>query len=527
MEKDHGHFIVPPGQRSEPGVDGAGPARSVGGGDCGPAGFLANAPGPGKLAPVPFTVFRPPTTRRARRGVKARRRTELGLMVAAGVIIVATYVLMILGNTTRFPSNLTPLLLAILGLGVATHVANRVFAPDANAVVMPIVFLLNGLGYVMIARVDQALCHVSTCPLHYPYYAPLQAAWTAGGVTAYIVTLAVIRRSRDLDRYRYLLLTSGVILLLLPLVPGLGRNINHARLWIQVGSFEFQPVEIGKIVLCIFFASYFADKRELLTIPTARLGNRLVLDPRPLVPILLAWGFAVLVMSLEGDIGFSALLFTLFIGLLWVTTGRTGYLVFGLVLFGIGAYIAGKYFAQTHVRVADWLNPWPLANTSGGQLVQSWYSLGSGGIGGSGLGLGSAAYQVTNANTDFIFVVIGEEMGLLGSTMVVTAFLLLVGAGLHIAQTARSEFAKLVAVGLTITIGFQAFFIMGGIVRLLPLTGITLPFISYGGSALIANYVLVALLMRISDEGTAAVDISEQAKYEEDLERRRRLLTGS
>jgi cell division protein FtsW (lipid II flippase) len=476
---------------------------------------------------VPVLTLRSTTTKRPRRGIKARRRTELGLMAAAGAIIVATYVLMIVGNTSKFPSNLTPLLLCILGLGAATHLANRVFVPDANAVVMPIVFLLNGLGYVMIARVDQALCHVATCHPHYPYYAPLQAAWTAGGVAVYVVTLAVVRRSRDLDRYRYLLLAAGVLLMLLPLVPGIGRNIQGARLWIQVGSFEFQPVEIGKIVLCIFFASYFADKRELLTIPTARLGNRLVLDPRPMVPIVLAWGFAIIVMSLEHDIGFSALLFTLFIGLLWVTTGRTGYLVFGLVLFGIGAYVTGKYFAQTHVRVEDWLNPWPLANGSGGQLVQSWYALGNGGIGGTGLGLGQAAYLVSNSNTDFIFAVIGEEMGLLGSSMVVVAFLLLAGAGLHIAQTARSEFAKLVATGLTIIVGFQAFFIIGGIVRILPLTGITLPFISYGGSALIANYMLVALLMRISDEGTAAVDAAEQAKYEEDLERRRRLLTGN
>ena len=286
-------------------------------------------------------------------------------MVAAAAIIVATYVLMIVGNTSKFPTNLTPLLLCILGLGAATHLANRVFVPDANAVVMPIVFLLNGLGYVMIARIDQALCHASTCHPHYPYYAPLQAAWTAGGVAAYIVTLAIIRRSRDLDRYRYLLLAAGVILLLLPLVPGLGRNIQGARLWIQVGSFEFQPVELGKIVLCIFFASYFAEKRELLTIPTARLGNRLVLDPRPMVPIVLAWGFAILVMSLEHDIGFSALLFTLFIGLLWVTTGRTGYLVFGILLFAVGAYVTGKYFSQTHIRVEDWLNPWPLANGTG------------------------------------------------------------------------------------------------------------------------------------------------------------------
>jgi len=468
---------------------------------------------------VPLLTLRSSTSNRSRRGVKARRRTELGLLVAAGGIIVATYVLMILGNTAKVPSNLAPLLVSILLLGGVTHVANRIFAPDANAVVMPIVFLLNGLGYVMISRIDLGTGK---------HYAPLQAAWTAVGVAAYVLTLFAVRRSRDLDRYRYILLSAGVVLLLLPLVPGLGRNIGGARLWIQFGSFEFQPVELAKIVLCVFFASYFADKRELLTIPTARFGNRLVLDPRPLVPIVLAWAFAVLVMSLEHDIGFSALLFTLFIGLLWVTTGRTGYLVLGVVLFAIGAYISAKYFSQTHVRVQDWLDPWKVANTSGYQLVQTWYAMGSGGVGGSGLGLGSLAYTLSSTSrTDFIFGVIGEEMGLLGSTMVIVAFLLLVGAGLRIAQSARSEFAKLTATGLTIIIGFQAFFIIGGIVRLLPLTGITLPFVSYGGSALIANYVLVALLMRISDEGSAGVDSAEQAKYEEDQERRRRLLTGS
>ena len=466
---------------------------------------------------MPLLTLHSRSSSRVRRGVKARRRTELGLLVAAGVIIVATYILMILGNTAKVPSDLTPLLISILALGGVTHVANRVFAPDANAVVIPIIFLLNGLGYVMISRIDLGTGR---------HYAPLQAAWIAGGVAAYVITLFVIRRTRDLDRYRYLLLTGGVILLLLPLVPGIGANIYGARLWIQVGSFEFQPVELAKIVLCIFFASYFADKRELLTIPTARFGNRLVLDPRPLVPIVLAWGFAILIMSLEHDIGFSALLFTLFIGMLWVTTGRTGYLVLGLVLFGIGAYVTSKYFNQTHVRVEDWLNPWRLANGSGRQLVQSWFAMGSGGIGGSGLGLGVGAYLIANSRTDFIFAVIGEEMGLLGSTMVVVAFLLLVGAGLRIAQSARSEFAKLVATGLTLIIGFQAFFIIGGIVRLLPLTGITLPFVSYGGSALIANYVLIALLMRVSDEGSSDVDASEQASYEEDLERRRRLLAG-
>jgi cell division protein FtsW (lipid II flippase) len=461
--------------------------------------------------------MRDPESRIIRRAFKARRRTELGLLVAAAVIIVAAYTLMILGNTSKVPADVVPLMVAMLLLGGVGHVANRIFVPSAHPVVLPIAFLLNGLGYVMIVRID--LGTGST-------YAPLQAAWTAGGVAVYVLTLALVRRSRDLDRYRYLLLAGGVILLLLPLVPHFGANINGARLWIKVGRFEFQPVELAKIVLCVFFASYFAEKRELLSIPTARLGNRLVLDPRPLVPILLAWGFAIVVMSLEHDIGFSALLFTLFIGMLWVTTGRTGYLVLGIALFAVGAYVSGRYLSQTHIRVEDWLDPWKYADGSGRQLVQAWYSLGSGGIGGTGLGLGAGAYEITNSNTDYIFAVIGEEMGLLGSTMVVVAFLLLAGAGLRIAQTARSEFAKLTAVGLTMIIGFQAFFIIGGVVRLLPLTGITLPFVSYGGSALIANYVLIALLMRISDEGGAAADAADQSQFDQYQERKRRLLGG-
>jgi cell division protein FtsW (lipid II flippase) len=454
------------------------------------------------------------------RGVKARRRTELGLLVFASLIIVATYTLMVLGNTKKLPSDSVPLLILMLVLAAIAHVANRVLAPNANAAILPIAFLLNGIGYTMIVRLD-------LYPTPQTHYAPLQATWTAVGVGAYVLTLFVVRRSRDLDRYRYLLLVGGVGLLLMPLVPHLGANINGARLWIHIGSLEFQPVELAKIVLCIFFASYFAEKRELLTIPTARLGNRLVVDPRPLVPIALAWVFAIGVMSLEHDIGFSALLFTLFIALLWVTTGRTGYLVLGVVLFGIGAYLSGRYFSQTHIRIETWLDPWKVIPPfdPGYQLRQAWFSLGSGGIGGSGLGLGAPG-TIPNANTDFIFAGIGEEMGLLGSTMVVVAFLLIVGAGLRAAQSAKSEFSKLTATGLTVIIGFQAFFIIGGVVRLLPLTGITLPFVSYGGSALIANYILIALLMRISDEGATNVDAAERDQFEKTEEARRALLAG-
>jgi len=448
---------------------------------------------------VPVLTLRSSTTKRPHRAFKARRRTELGLLVAAAIIVIATYTLMILGNTAKVPTDVVPLMVVMLLLGGVAHIANRIFVPSAHPVILPIAFLLNGIGYVMIFRIDLGLNKS---------FAPLQAAWTAGGVAAYVVTLAIVRRSRDLDRYRYLLLALGVLLLLLPLAPHpLGATINGARLWVKVGQFEFQPVELAKIVLVIFFASYFADKRELLTIPTARFGNRLFLDPRPLVPILLAWA--------------------LFIGLLWVTTGRTGYLVLGVVLFAVGAYLANRYFYQTHIRVETWLDPWKiLPQDPGRQLREAWYALGSGGIGGSGLGLGFGAYQIPVPQTDFIFAIIGEEMGLLGSTMVVVAFLLLVGAGLRIAQAARSEFAKLTAVGLTMIIGFQAFFIIGGVVRILPLTGITLPFVAYGGSALIANYILIALLMRISDEGGAAADAADQAEWEKSEERRERLLSG-
>ena len=467
---------------------------------------------------MPVMTLRTPQSMRRARGVKARRRTELGLLVLASLIIVGAYTLMVLGNTSRLPSDSIPLLVSLFLVAAVAHVANRVLAPNAHAVILPIVFLLNGIGYMMIVRIDLGTGK---------HYAPLQAVWTAVGVAAYVITLFVVRHSRDLDRYRYLLLVGGVVLLLVPLVPHLGANINGARLWIHIGSLEFQPVELAKIVLCIFFASYFAEKRELLTIPTARFGNRLVIDPRPLVPIALAWVFAIGVMSLEHDIGFSALLFTLFIAMLWVTTGRTGYLVLGVVLFAIGAYISTRYFAQTHIRIETWLDPWKVISPSdpGGQLRQAWYSMGSGGIGGTGLGLGSP-WLIPNVRTDFIFAGIGEEMGLLGSTMVVVAFLLIIGAGLRIAQAAKSEFSKLAATGLTIIIGFQAFFIIGGVVRLLPLTGITLPFVSYGGSALIANYILIALLMRISDEGGTIADAAEKEQYEKNEESRRALLAG-
>ena len=424
------------------------------------------------------------------KGPNPRRRTELGLLVFGSLIVVAAYVVASVGTTSKIPANLGPFLAIVLGLAAAAHLANRIYAPDANPVLLPIVTLLNGLGYDMLARID-------------PHYARLQSAWTAVGIAVYILTIAIIRRSRDLDRYRYLLLLVAALLMLAPLVPHFGQNIRGARLWVHIGGISGQPVELAKILLCVFFASYFSEHQEMLSVPTARLGNRLVLDPRPLGPILLAWGFAMLVLGGERDIGFALLIFVLFIAMLWLATGRWNYIVLGMVMFVAGAYAASHLFSQVHVRVAEWLHP-----SATGQLMSGLYGLGTGGLTGTGLGFG-LIMGIPEVRTDYIFAGFGTELGLLGTTLIVFAFVLVIGTGMRIAQTARSDFAKLLAVGLTVILGMQAFFIMAGIVRLLPLTGITLPFMAYGGSSLVANYLLIAMLMRISDEGERAAIAAE------------------
>jgi len=428
---------------------------------------------------------------------KPRRRTELGLLLFVWVIVGLLYGLAALGAKGHLPTHTWTFLAVLLALTLGVHISNRWLVPHANPVLLPLAALLNGIGYVEIVRWN-------------PVAAQQQATWTLLGAILYVATLLVVRRTRDLDRYRYLLLLIAVILMLSPLFPVVGVSQGGARLWVRFGSsVQFQPVEIAKILLVIFFASYFADKKELLSIPTARVRDRLVLDPRPLIPILLTWLFAVAILGAENDIGFAMLLFTLFIALLWITTGRVLYLALGLGLFGLGAYFAAQFFTHVHARIAIWLDPWPHALGNGAQLVQSWYSLGNGGVGGTGLGLGQAGHWVTLLTSDLIYTAIGEEFGFMGTGILVIAFALLVGAGFHIAQRARSDFARLCATGLTIILGFQAFFIMAGILRILPLTGITLPFAARGGSSLVANYILIALLMRISNEtGPDWIDMS-------------------
>lgn len=422
--------------------------------------------------------------------VPNRRNTELGLILLAAIATAGAYVLASLGTTAQIPVNLGPFLGFVLGLFLVAHLAMRRFAPGADPILLPVAALLNGIGYVVIAGLDSG---------GRESFAAAQATWTAIGVGAFCAGLVVVPRIRDLQRYRYTFLLIGLVLLILPFVPGVGRERFGARIWVSLGPINFQPGEVTKLVLALFFAGYLVEKRELLRSSSRRVGPFHVPEPKYLGPVLLAWAVSLMVMISQKDLGTSLLFFALFIVMLWVATERPSWLVIGALLFLAGAYFSFMQFGHVQDRVDIWLDPWQDPDGTGYQIVQAAFAMAAGGLAGTGFGLGGAV-RIPLAESDFIFAAIGEQLGLFGGTLVLVAFLTIIGSGLRIAVRTDQAFEKLLAVGLTTLIGVQAFIIMGGVTRLLPLTGITLPFVSYGGSSLVANYVLVALLLRISDE---------------------------
>ena len=420
-----------------------------------------------------------------RRALLANRATELGLIVLVALIVVAAYTLASLGKTASLPVNLGPFLAVVLGLFVLGHVALRILAPRADPVLLPIAGLLNGIGYVVIVRLNHR-------------QAALQAVWTLLGMAAFIATLALVRHIRDLDRYRYLLGFGGVTMLLLPLLPGLGETINGSRVWVHIGPLNFQPGEFAKVALLIFAASYLAEKGVVLAEGDRRLGPLPLPDLRALGPVALAWALSIVIMIAGHELGMGLLYFALFITMLYIGTGRRRYVAAGATLFGLAAVATYRSSPVLHERVTVWLDPWKTAQSSGYQIVQAVFAFGAGGVSGTGLALGSPT-RIPAVQTDFIFAAIGEELGLVGTVAVLLAFLLIVGVGLRIAVRTDEPFAKLLAVGASAIFGIQTFIIVSGVIRLLPLTGITLPFVSYGGSSLLTNYILLALLLRISD----------------------------
>jgi peptidoglycan glycosyltransferase len=400
------------------------------------------------------------------------------------------YVLANLGQAGAFPAHIVTFLVMVFVLMLVAHLSLRRLAPQADPVLLPLAALLNGMGYVFIAGLDSA-------------EASAQATWTAIAVVCFVLTLALFPRAATLERYRYTIALGGIVLLVLPLVPHIGQDINGARLWVRIGPLNFQPEEFAKVALAIFFASVLAERADLLATGTRRIGRWLVLEPRYVAPLLGAWAVSLLILLAENDLGSSFLFFTLFVSLLWVATGRWAYLGLGAGLFTVGAVFALDVIHHAQTRVQAWLDPWAHFATSGYQIIEGWFALAAGGMWGLGPGQGNPQI-IPEASTDFIFASIGEEVGLVGLTGLLIVYLLMMGSGLRVAIRSQRSFSKLLATGLSLLLGVQVFVVVGGITRMIPITGLTLPFVSYGGSSLVSNYILLAILLRISNDN--AVD---------------------
>lgn len=420
---------------------------------------------------------------------------ERRLLTGAVLLAMAAYTLLGWSQSPSVPAGTLVYGAAMAVAAVGAHVGLRRLAPDADPVLLPTAFLLNGLGLVLIRRVDFATPDNTVTPE--------QVTWTFVGLVAFGATLLLVRSTRRLTRYHYTIGLVTIALLLLPLLPVIGQRINGAQLWVRLGPIGFQPGEAAKIGLVVFLAGYLDRKRALLSIATHRYGPLMLPEPRHLGPVLGAAGLALGIVVFQRDLGSGLLFFGVAVTMLYVATGRLAYPLIGGAAFSVGAVLAWMQFTHVQQRVAIWLDPWSRLNDEGYQIAQATFALGTGGLTGTGLGLGRPD-DIPFAATDAIFAVLGEELGLLGTTAILVAYLVIVVRGYRIALTATDEVGTLLAAGLTTVMALQVFVIIGGITRVVPFTGITLPFISYGGSSLIANYVIIALLLRVSDESRRA-----------------------
>ena len=424
---------------------------------------------------------------------RRRRGAELFLLVLALAVGVGAYAAVGLGVEGEVPTGLLTYGGWLAGLVVVAHVVVRLVAPYADPVLLPVVAALNGLGLAIIHRLDLSLDTT---------YARQQLTWMSLGVLLFVVTLVVLRDHRVLQRFTYTSGLAAIVLLLLPLVPGLGTEINGAQIWINVGPFSFQPGEVAKLLLVVTFAGYLVLHRDALALAGRRVLFVDLPRGRDLGPILLMWLVSLGILVFQTDLGSSLLFFGLFLIMLYVATERAGWLIVGAGLFLGGALLAYRFEPHVRIRVDTWLHPFDFYDDADGaksyQLVESMFGMGWGGLLGRGLGLGMPQ-RIPRAESDFIMGALGEELGLTGVIAVIVLYGLIVERALRASLICRDGFGKLMAVGLGSVVALQVFVVIGGVTRLIPLTGLTTPFLSYGGSSLVANWVLIALLLRISD----------------------------
>ncbi|WP_239309998.1 MULTISPECIES: FtsW/RodA/SpoVE family cell cycle protein [unclassified Frankia] len=430
------------------------------------------------------------------------RRRELWLLLFAGLLATAALAAVVLAIDGSLTLSVFTYGLGFSALWGLAHLAVRRFAPAADPILLPLVAALNGLGLVMIYRLDLAKAAAAVRAGKHipPGTAQLQLVWTLLALIVFVLVLAIVRDHQTLSRYAYTAGLAGLVFLLLPAMPLVGATINGARLWLRIGPFTFQPSEISKIMLMIFFAGYLVNKRDVLSVVSRSFLGMHFPRARDLGPVLVAWLASLGVLVVEKDLGSSLLFFGMFLVILYVATERASWVVIGLALFMLGAVLSYKLFGHVQVRVDGWLHAFDGDNPTNKsfQLVQGLFGFAAGGITGTGLGQGSPQ-RVPFANTDFIVASIGEELGLAGIMAILVIYGLIVTRGLRAAVGARDPFGKMLATGLSASLALQVFVQVGGVMRLIPLTGLTLPFISYGGSSIVSNAAIIALLLRISD----------------------------
>jgi cell division protein FtsW (lipid II flippase) len=430
--------------------------------------------------------------------VTARNRELLGL-IPASLLVTAGFAGVFIQRSNAL-SNVSLTYGAIfLGLCLAAHIVIRMTLPNADPYMFPLVALLASFGIVMIYRIDATL-------------ARQQAQWFVLGLVLFAATIIFLRDYRKLERYRYTIVAVSLGLLLLPRVPGIGSQVNGAFLGVRIpGLFIFQPTEFAKIGLVIFLASYLRDTREVMVLGARRFLGVTIPPIKHFGPVLVIWGIAMLILFALHDIGSSLMFYGGLLAILYVATGRLSFVVVGVIAFAIGAWYLGAHIAHIHDRVDAWLNPLSpaLYHKVGGsyQLANGVFAQAAGGLFGQGFGQGTlsipgshpTAFLLPAPQTDMIYAVITDELGLFGAAAVLLTYLLFIARGFKTAVLARDTFSTLVATGLSSVFALQVFVIVGGVTRVIPLTGVTLPFISYGGSSIIANFVLLALLLLVSD----------------------------
>ncbi|TDE55634.1 FtsW/RodA/SpoVE family cell cycle protein [Nonomuraea mesophila] len=429
-----------------------------------------------------------------------RRGAQLVMLALAVVVVMGAYANVGLAMDGAIPSGMLTYGLSLGVLMLAAYLVLAKFAPWADPLILPLVTLINGLGLVMIFRLSESDSSLPSAKLASPNS---QLMWTLVGIVLFSVTLIFLRDHRALQRLTYTAGAAGLLLLVSPLIPFLGQEINGARIWIGIpGLGQLQPAEFAKLALVVFFSGYLVAKRDVLALAGRRLLFIDLPRARDLGPVLITWGVSLGVLVLQKDLGSSLLLFGTFIALLYIATQRVSWVIIGILLFAGGAILAGLVFDHVQQRFEVFLNPSDpeLFDRVGGsaQLMQGLFAMGSGGILGTGLGQGHPEL-IPLAFSDFIFAAAGEELGLTGLMALLMLYALVVQRGLRTSLAARDPFSKLLAGGLSFILAWQVFIIVGGVTNLIPLTGLVTPFMSQGGSALLANWILIALLVRMSD----------------------------